>query len=198
MGEKVKKLPPKKENFVQNYLASFNATKAAKEAGYSEKTAHQIGYALLKTVDVQNRIAQLRGQMANGFNVSRERLAQELARIAYGDTRNLFNENGSLKSPDQWDDDVAATVSSVETEELFDGFGKEREQIGFTKKVKTWEKTKAIELLTRMMGYNEPDKIKGDIKHTSTVVKIVRTSNRTGAAGTAPGAGVDPFDEEEI
>lgn len=198
MGEKKVKLTPKQERFVQSYLQHFNASKAAREAGYSEKAAAVTGSILLRNSKVQQRINDLRGDMAGGFNVSRERLAQELARIAYGDPRAIFDKEGRMLPPDQWPDEVAATISSVETEELFSGFGENRKQIGYTKKVKTWEKTKAIELLTRMMGYNEPDKIKGDIKNTHTIVKIVRKNNRTGTAGTSSGAGADLDDGDEI
>jgi phage terminase small subunit len=38
--------------FVEAYLQSFNATQAAKAAGYSEKTAYSIGQRLLKNVEV--------------------------------------------------------------------------------------------------------------------------------------------------
>jgi phage terminase small subunit len=96
--------------------------------------------------------------MEKGFNVTRERIAQELARIGFADIRNLFDEKGGLKTPENWSDEDAAAVASVETDELFEGFGRDRAQIGLTKKVKVWEKTKALEALCRLMGYNEPDK----------------------------------------
>ena len=41
--------------------------------------------------------------------------------------------------------------ASVETDELYEGVGKEREQIGITRKVKLWEKTKSLELLGKNM-----------------------------------------------
>jgi phage terminase small subunit len=42
----------KQRMFVEAYLQSFNATQAAKAAGYSEKTAYSIGQRLLKNVEV--------------------------------------------------------------------------------------------------------------------------------------------------
>ena len=43
MTEKKDKLTPKQQRFVSEYLRLGNATQAAKEAGYSEKTAFRIG-----------------------------------------------------------------------------------------------------------------------------------------------------------
>lgn len=153
-----KKLTEKQERFCQAYLIDFNATKAAKEAGYSHETAYSIGHENLSKPEIQVRINELRISMGKSFNVTRERIAQELARIGFSDIRELFNEDGSLKPPNEWPDDLAATVASIETDELFQGVGRDREQIGFTKKVKVWEKVKALEALCKLIGYNAPEK----------------------------------------
>ena len=47
------KLSAKQQLFVREYLVDFNATQAAKRAGYSEKTAFQIGYENLKKPDIR-------------------------------------------------------------------------------------------------------------------------------------------------
>lgn len=49
-------MTPKKQLFVQEYLIDLNATRAAKRAGYSEKTAYSAGQRLLKDVDVATAI----------------------------------------------------------------------------------------------------------------------------------------------
>ena len=49
MGE----LTNKQEFFCDEYLVDFNATRAAKVAGYSEKTARSQGQRLLTNVDIQ-------------------------------------------------------------------------------------------------------------------------------------------------
>src|SRR5690606_9707206 len=45
-------LTAKQQLFVDDYLIHFNATKAAKTAGYSEKTAYSQGQRLLKNVEI--------------------------------------------------------------------------------------------------------------------------------------------------
>jgi phage terminase small subunit len=154
--EEKRTLTEKQELFCQRYLIDFNATKAAKEAGYSEDTASAIGWENLRKPDIQARISELRAQMGNQFNVTRERIAQELALIAFGDTKILFDEHGNLKSPDDWNEEGRVIASY---EESVTEFGDENTGgTKTTKKVKQWDKIKAIEALNRLMGYNAPEK----------------------------------------
>lgn len=161
-------LTEKQELFCQRYLIDFNATKAAKEAGYSEDTAYAIGWENLRKPEIQARIAEIRQQVGSAFNITKERIAQELSRIAFSDLRAAFDEEGNLLTPDKWPDDLAATISSIETDQLFEWIGKEKVQIGVTKKIKVWEKVKAIEALNRLMGYNAAEKV----DHTTMGEKI--------------------------
>ena len=48
------RLTPKQQLFIDNYLVHFNATKAAIQAGYSEKTAYSIGSELLKKPEISS------------------------------------------------------------------------------------------------------------------------------------------------
>lgn len=51
-----KKLTPKQQRFVDEYLIDLNATQAAIRAGYSEKTAGAIGEQNLKKLEIQTVI----------------------------------------------------------------------------------------------------------------------------------------------
>ena len=62
--EFIPKLTGKQQAFLNRYLVDFNATQAALEAGYSEKTAYAIGGNLLKKVEIQNAIRAHQIQMA--------------------------------------------------------------------------------------------------------------------------------------
>ena len=52
----------KQKMFCEYYAACFNATEAAKKAGYSQKTARSIGQRLLTYVDVQNYLSTLQSR----------------------------------------------------------------------------------------------------------------------------------------
>lgn len=51
-------LTAKQKRFCDEYLIDLNATQAAIRAGYSEKTAKQIGQRLLTNVDLKNHIKE--------------------------------------------------------------------------------------------------------------------------------------------
>jgi phage terminase small subunit len=51
-------LTAREHRFVERFMASGNATKAAQQAGYSARTASQIGYRLLRKVQIQQAIAE--------------------------------------------------------------------------------------------------------------------------------------------
>lgn len=51
-----KKLTHKQARFVEEYLIDLNATQAARRAGYSAKTAGQMGERLLKKVEIKQAI----------------------------------------------------------------------------------------------------------------------------------------------
>lgn len=82
----------------------------------------------------------------------RERCLQELRAIATIDIRKAYNEDGTLKNVRDMSPELAAALSSIETDELFEGTGEERTMIGYTKKVKFWDKAKAIELFMKKHG----------------------------------------------
>lgn len=79
----------------------------------------------------------------------RERALLELRRIGTLDIRDAFDESGRLRPPSEWPDGLAASISSVESEEIIDRKG---ELQGFSKKIKVWDKLKALDQQVRVMG----------------------------------------------
>lgn len=152
-------LTEKQEAFCQSYLIDFNGARAAREAGYSEDSARQEASRLLTNANIQARIHELREATGKAFNITRERIAQELARIGFMDIRNIFDENGQLKSPENWSDEEAAAIAGLETEQTFEWIDKEKIWTGYLKKVKLTDKRAALDSLAKLMGYNEPYKM---------------------------------------
>ncbi len=141
--------------FCNEYLKDFNATRAYKVAYPNckkDETAKSAGSRLLTNVNVIAYIQDGKEKLKNKMEISQERVLQEIARIAFGDIRKLYNESGGLKNIQDLDDDTAAIITSIESTEEFDGYGQDREQIGYTKKVKTVDKTKALDMLGKYFG----------------------------------------------
>ena len=120
--KKVNILKEKKERFCIEYATCFNATESAIKAGYSKKTARSIGQRLLTNVDIQKRLKELQKPIADKLNITRERIARNILKIAEPDNKHIDIENGILPTRDS---DIL----------------------------------KANELLAKMFGFNEPDKI---------------------------------------
>lgn len=60
----MRELNDKQAAFVREYLADLNATQAAIRAGYSAKTACQIGHELFKKPEVQQRLREFQQKAA--------------------------------------------------------------------------------------------------------------------------------------
>lgn len=139
--------------FCDNYLIHFNASKAAIQAGYSDKTAAQQASRLLTKVKVQEYLTIRKMELSEKLQYSQERTLQEIARLAFGDIRKLFTIDGALKPIRDLDDDTAAMVSSVEVIEQEatsrDIESDEKIVAGLLKKLKLWDKPKALEMLAK-------------------------------------------------
>ena len=87
-----KKLTPKQRVFIDEYLKSFNASDAARKAGYSEKTAYSIGQRLLKFVEVKSEITE----RLQARHMSADEAMMRISDIANGDIGELLDNNGLL------------------------------------------------------------------------------------------------------
>jgi phage terminase small subunit len=152
-------LTSKQYLFCKHYALTQHATESAIKAGYSPKSATQNASALLANPNIQEYLQTLRAPTIAKLDVSRERLIQEYARIALSDIRTFYNEAGELLKPHELGDDAARAVQAIEVEEIWDGTGPDRRQIGYTKRLKLWSKTGALDSLCKLLGYNEPDKL---------------------------------------
>lgn len=185
------KLTDKQEKFCQEYLLDLNATQAAIRAGYSQETANRIGSENLSKLDIQNRLQELKKEnreSADDYGISRKMVIQEFANIAFGDIRDYFDDNSRLLPIKKLSDKAAAALESAEVDELWGMSPDGKIQIGDTKKVKRWNKNKALENLAKVLGYYAPE----EIKHTGEVkiIEIPNNGRNDKAATGLPAKGV--------
>jgi phage terminase small subunit len=145
----VAELTKKQQFFVKQYLVDQNATRAAKAAGYAEGSADVAGSRLLGNAKVSSEIAKATEKRCKKLDITADRVLQELARLAFYDPRNFFNDNGSLKQVRELDDDTAMALAGMEVNELFAGRGEDREMTGYAKKFKLADKGQNLERLGR-------------------------------------------------
>ena len=160
-------LSERQAKFVESYLISLNATKAAIEAGYAEKYAGANADKLLKLTKVQVAIAEAIEKRKQRTEVTQDRVLLEIARLAFNDPRKAFNANGALLPIQEWPDEVAAAISSIKINEMRDAEGN---TFGETKEIKFWDKGKQIELAGRHLAM-----FTDNLKHAGEIIqKIAR------------------------
>lgn len=151
------KLTPKKECFCEEYLIDLNATQAAIRAGYSEKTAYSAGQRLLRNVEIQNRIAELKAERSKRTEITQDRVVKELAAMAFAkatDYAQVVEVNG------------IATVTLTPTAELTPTqqaaiVGIKQTQAGIEIKL---AKDRALEMLGRHLGmFNDKLELSGAV-----------------------------------
>lgn len=104
----------KQARFCSEYVATRNATQAAKAAGYSEKTAYSQGHKLLKHAEIQKKITELSAEVYQANFVTAEELVSGVADIfrngqsdaaklkaaeLLGRQLGVFTDNGGITAP---------------------------------------------------------------------------------------------------
>lgn len=138
-------LNEKQKAFAREYVVSYNATLAAKKAGYSDIAAGQVGNRLLKNAYVRQEIDTLTAEKAKDSAITAKRVLEEIAKIALVNTQDLFDEEGNIKPIHTLTREQAACIASLEVvkKNLTSGDGQQDK----VHKVKLWDKTKALEML---------------------------------------------------
>jgi phage terminase small subunit len=154
-----KKLTPKQQRFVEEYLIDLNATQAAIRAGYSPDTAYSIGEENLKKPVVKSVIDKAIAERSKRTGVNQDRIIQELAKIAFVNPTDVINMDEATVKGDTNREDTAAILSvKVKRIPTEDGDIIERE-------IKMADKLKALDLLGKHLGMFT-DKLEANVNST--------------------------------
>lgn len=157
-----RKLTPKEERFCYEYLAcGMNATKAALRAGYSKKTADVIGAQNLVKLKIQNRIQHMKDNLAETAGITALMIAAEHSKIAFSSIAHLHNTWISLKEFDTLTEDQKTCIQEISTKVIKQKAvidGEDRIIDVEYVKIKLFDKQKALDSLTNLLGFNAPAK----------------------------------------
>ena len=185
--------------FAEQFVECGDASAAYRIAGYAERPAEStwvLACRVLRKPAMQKLIYTLREEAVDAARVSVNRLAQGLARIAFSNRADLFDEHGCLLPANQWPADVAATVEGVESEELFEvisqrGEPKRKARRGHNRKVKTARRVEAMKVLAtwkKMIGRDsELEKMAAELADLRALLE--KTGADTGGTETPTGSG---------
>lgn len=152
-----KKLTGKQLLFIKEYLIDLNATQAAIRAGYSKRSAMQISEVNMRNDDISNAIQIEMDKRAGRIELTMDRVLLEYKRVALLDIRRAYDQDGNLKPVHEWDDDTAAAIAGLESEEIYAGAGADRLNVGRLSKVKLANKVAALADVMKHLGGFEAD-----------------------------------------
>lgn len=143
-------LTEKQRLFCVYYVKSFNATKSAIKAGYSRKTAEQIGYQLLQKTSVKSEIQKLKQNKLNRVMLSEDDIFQKYIDIAFADITDYL-QFGSKEVEGEYGPYTMSSVNLKDSDEVDGTLISEVSQGKDGIKLKLQDKMKALQWLSDRM-----------------------------------------------
>ncbi|WP_454618360.1 terminase small subunit [Bradyrhizobium cenepequi] len=146
-------LTPKQSKFVDEYLLDLNATQAAVRAGYSAKSANELGAQLLRKPQVKAAIDAARAARSAETKIDAAWVLKRLAAEAEADVADIYTEGGAVKPVHQWPKIWRqGLVAGIKHQELRDGEGNRTGE--FIVDVKISDRIRRLELIGKHIGVN--------------------------------------------
>jgi phage terminase small subunit len=165
--------------FCQEYIYDWNATRAYKVAYPTVKndaTAQAASSRLLLNVIIQSYITEIQKDLEKLAGLSRLMVANEFRKIAFSSIANLHNTWITRKEFEDLTKEDKDCIQEIDTKVV-----KQKNWVESTPenpiyndveyiKVKLYDKTKALDSLCKLLGYNEAEK--QELKFTGKPIKI--------------------------
>lgn len=137
------RLTEKQQRFVEEYLIDLNAKASAIRAGYSPRSAHQIGHELLGKPHVAAAIAAAKAARSERTRIEADRVLMEYARLAFAnitDVMSWTSKKVQLKPSKEITEHDAAAIKEV-SQTITDAGG--------TMRIRMHDKLGALDALAR-------------------------------------------------
>ena len=151
----MEKLKGKQQRFVDEYLIDLNATQAAIRAGYSEKTAKQMGCENLSKPDVQKAINLGKDKRSERTQFDADWLLKRLVAEAEADIADLYEASGALKPVHMWPEIWRkGLVGGLDVQQQFTYEDGHQVPDGVINKIKLSDRVKRLEMIGKHVGVN--------------------------------------------
>lgn len=175
-------LTDKQEKFCYEYCIDFNASQAAIRAGYSENTARSIASQLLTKLNIQDKIKKMQDNLAETAGISRLKVLLEHQKLAFSSIANLHNTWIKRKDFEDLTEDqkscIAEIDTKIKTEYEYNPDTEKKEPIGVEYvRIKLYDKQKALDSISKMLGFDAPTKIQADLNIPNLPVILIRTTD---------------------
>ena len=109
-------LTDKQERFCLEYVVDFNATDAARRAGYSEHSASEIGYENLRKPQLQQRVRELAKETAERVQITAESILEGL----WGEAHQASSDSARVRAWELLGKHLALFTDRLEITEIPD------------------------------------------------------------------------------
>ncbi len=156
-------LSAKEEAFCRAYVNKLDKAKAALAAGYSKKTARQIGYENFTKPYIQNRIKEIQQEIKEQLGIDEYSVLKELAALGYWNIKDFVDSNNKIKDISKLTREKLKPVTGIKVTTSTTTFdGGEREES--TVDLKFADKKGSLIDLGRHLGIFEKDNLQQNIK----------------------------------
>lgn len=169
------KLTPKQEKFCNKYVECGNASEAYRVAydcsKMKDETVNKRASEMLNNGEITGRVNELQSELKNKSDITKEKVLNEFASIAFSSIACIYSTWIELKELDKLTEDQKKCIKSISTKVLKKNIGtSEKPEIVDVEyvKVEFYDKIKALENIGKMIGYYAPDKV----DHTSNGDKM--------------------------
>lgn len=147
------KLTPKQELFCLEYLKDLNATQAAIRAGYSKKTAKEIGYEHLTKPHIETHLQSLNEKRFKKVEKEGQVVIDELLTLATSDLQNYVDvaEGGGItvKTFEDMPKGASKALSSITEKRTIKENEDGSTSVNSQTTIALWDKNKALANLGR-------------------------------------------------
>jgi len=152
----LEQLTEKQKKFCREYIYDWNGTRAAIAAGYSEKTAAITAHENIRKPNIQQYIKEIQEDLEKEAGISRLKVLNEYAKIAFTTIAFMHNTWVELKDFEALTDEQKACIESIETKTIKKTLAGDVAIDILTEyvKIKLFSKEKALENICKMLGYN--------------------------------------------
>jgi phage terminase small subunit len=156
------KLKPEHQRFAEEYVYDWNATRAYQsvypDTGYD--AARSSASTLLTNPNIKAYVEELQKDIQKQAGISRLMVLKEHQKLAFSSIAHLHNTWIERKDFDQLSESEKACIAEISTQTRKVPLGKdgdEEVEIEFVK-VKLFDKQKALDSISKMLGYDAPTK----------------------------------------
>jgi phage terminase small subunit len=157
-------LTAREEKFCQEYIIKLDKTKAAIAAGYSQKSARNIGYENMTKPHILHRIAEIRLEIKEKLGVDEHSVLAELATLAFWNIKDFITDKNSIRDLSKMSKAKLKAVIGIKVKEVTYSGSEDNPTKEITTELKFSDKRAALTDLGRHLGIFKEDNNQKAIK----------------------------------